>query len=759
MSPDFTPRRWTLYRSRTPRRIAVALAWSAVLAGPLGRRSQIWAQPVLEAEPPAEAAAPPMEITDLSLNDLLDPEITTASRVAEKATESPATVHVISREDIRARGYSTLADVLKDLPGMETTEQYYSEQGTLVPVRGVAGNNKIVLLVNGMRVNPPGGEELMIRSDVSVRFAEQIEVIYGPGSTLYGQDAISAVINIRTQKPGAALAEVVAGYGNHDTREGFASLSTRFREQSSVPLSFTAFASFRSSDLANLKDEYRQWWELYRGYLSAIPERVDQFERGDRGYNIFARIESDSASLQAWYRDSTRSSAEGRGGIAAIPILWWVPEAKWRDRSLVVEGQYALRLGNRLTLNSIPTFNRYEIDPETRYVHPNGMGGFNLWDFKYAIGTSASLEEKLDFVVSKSLRFMLGFVATNYDVTPKATVLDGSNPDGDIVSQAGSLSYYTQPNDPTSRVDISRAINLHYFNYGVYTEGSYRPFESLKTIAGVRVDVNSRFPGAPVSPRAAVIYTGLDGRLALKYIFSMAYVAPAPAFEHNVYENSAQIGIGNQDLEPERSRSNEINASWKTGNMLLSLSGYYSSQSQLLTVAQTEIPETLVAAMVYKNPDGTNPRVLRQSINLGTSTAYGADLSGRFKWGPLSSWASYSYVEFRRTLGALESGLAQLSHHNVRAGLTLSLFSRVSITPSLVLRSTPANLPDSFKLPGTSMKLPHEVNLHVDCAATTFADAFLTIRNLTDHHYAVRGVSGPALQEPIWGIAGLRLRY
>ena len=101
-------------------------------------------------------------VAPVSLGQLLDPNITTASRILERATEAPATVYVVTGGDIRARGYSTLADVLRDLPGMEVIEQYYSEQGTLVPVRGVVGNNKIVLLVNGMRVNPPGGEELMI---------------------------------------------------------------------------------------------------------------------------------------------------------------------------------------------------------------------------------------------------------------------------------------------------------------------------------------------------------------------------------------------------------------------------------------------------------------------------------------------------------------------------------------------------------------------------------------------------------------------
>ena len=209
-------------------RRTVSLSAFAGLACAALSAARAWAQEPAAAEPPpvdaqtrpADQPSAPVEsgevpgMAPLSLGQLIDPSITTASRILERATEAPATVYVITAGDIRARGYATLADVLKDLPGMETVEQYYSELGTLVPVRGVVGNNKIVLLINGMRVNPPGGEELMIRSDVDVRFADQIEIIYGPGSTLYGQDAISAVINIKTRLARATpRVEVMAGYG------------------------------------------------------------------------------------------------------------------------------------------------------------------------------------------------------------------------------------------------------------------------------------------------------------------------------------------------------------------------------------------------------------------------------------------------------------------------------------------------------------------------------------------------------------------
>jgi outer membrane receptor protein involved in Fe transport len=706
------------------------------------------------APPPEEKSNSISDAGELSLSQLLDPQITTASRVAEKSSDAPATVYVISKTDIRARGYSTLADVLKDLPGMETVEQYYSEQGTLVPVRGVVGNNKIVLLINGMRVNPPGGEELMIRNDVSVRMAEQIEVIYGPGSTLYGQDAISAVINIKTKAPTEGRGDVVGAYGLNKTFDGFASFGTRLFEHTDNAITFTGFASYRRSDLADLAKAYPDWWKNYEPILGPISRYSDPV-RGDLGYSAFARLETKHASLQAWYRESQRSSTEGSGEGGKTPVLYFVDEAKWRDRSLAVEGQYSIPLSDGVALHSIANFNRYEVDPRSRYVWTPGTGLF-LRDFKYGIGTSVGLEEKLDVELGDSTRLAFGVAGNNYDVIPKASVLDGAHTDGDIVSQAGLLTYYTSDG---MKHDISRAVDLHYRGAGAYAEGSQRLAEGLKAIAGVRVDVSSRYSQVPVSPRAALVYNTLQDRLTLKYIFTQAFVAPAPYYSYNVFDNGVQISSGNNNLKPERATVNEVNAAYHTDSLLVSGSAYFNHQSDLLTTSQSEAPETVVDPTIFTNPDMTGPRKLTHSINLGTSNALGFDLSSRYNVSRFSFWGSYSFVDFKRTLGVVETGLPQISRHNVRAGFTLSVLQNLSVTPSLVFRSTPENLGDTYKDVPVSINNPYEVNLNAVYTPVAYLDAFITMRNLTNHHYALRGVAGPALQEPVSGFAGLRFKY
>jgi outer membrane receptor protein involved in Fe transport len=707
------------------------------------------------------------DITALSLEQLLNPQVTTASRTVERANEAPATMYVVSKNDIRAAGYSVLEDVLKDLPGMETIERYYSEQGTMVPVRGVIGNNKIILLVNGMRVNPPGGEELMIRGDISVRGAEQIEVMYGPGSTLYGQDAISAVINIKTKKPGDVTAEAMGGYGLHNSKEGYASFATNLREKSQTPLAFTGYVQFRDSDLSDFSKEYPEWWAKYNTFLNGVMGRgadATAATRGERGFNVFTRIESKTASLQAWFRDSERSSAEGSGEGLKSPVLFFIPEARWHDRSIVVEGQHALSLGDNLTLSSTLTFNRYEVQPDSRYVFPGGPDSLFLDDFKYGTGTGETVDEKLDWTLSESTRFVFGATASNFDILPKATVLKGANRDRSIVEQASHLSYYTALGanglpDPASKVDVNRAIDLHYQTYGAYAEGSHRFVDSLRLIAGVRVDVNTRFDATPVSPRAALVYSPLE-QLTLKYIFTQAYVAPAPYFFHNVFDNGQQISAGNSDLKPEKALSNEFNATFQNENLLVSASGYFNQQNNLLLTAQTELPETVLHPTVYVDPmDATKTRRVARAINLGSSEAYGSDLSARYNWGPISARASYSFVNFKRTTGTTTTELDKISAHNVRAGVTWSIIQGLSITPSLVLRSTPANLPMEWQDLGVSLKNPYELNFHALYTPMKNVDAFVVARNVTNRKYALRGVGGPALQEPASAMFGLRARY
>ncbi|HEX6737008.1 MAG TPA: TonB-dependent receptor plug domain-containing protein, partial [Vicinamibacteria bacterium] len=413
-----------------------------------------------------EPAKPGVDYQVLTLEELLKvriPTVSTASKTAEKATEAPATVVVITRNDIRLRGYRNLRDIFRDLPGMESIGAFYGEFGDLVPVRGVTGNNKIVALVNGMRVNPPGGEPMMFRADFAIADVEQIEVIYGPGSTLYGQDAISAVVNVITRKPEEKAFSASAEGGTLNRKEGSLSFA---RQVGAATVS--AYVQYLDRDRTDISQEYPAEWQ--RNLAVAAPKGYGTDPQSwDCGTNAFLRVEAGNSSLQMWHRQSSVSSSMGQPPSFAL-----VEEAVWKDMSTVLEAKNNLEMSSRTALESSLTFNRYEADPESRYVFDNRAGGWNMGDFKYALGYSASLEEKLTVKAGERFSLVGGLVGSHYDIVPKASIPGGADRHKDIVAQGGFFTYYTRKGDSTSRVDVARANDVVYQSLGAYLEGRFK---------------------------------------------------------------------------------------------------------------------------------------------------------------------------------------------------------------------------------------------------------------------------------------------
>lgn len=689
-----------------------------------------------------------------SLNALMDVKVehvTTASKKAEKATEAPATVLVITASDITLRGYATLKDVLRDLPGMETIESYFSEFGTQVPVRGINGNNKIVILVNGMRVNPPGGEAFPIRSDFSVRFAERIEVIYGPGSTLYGQDAISCVINVITKQATSGISgELGGGAGLNNARDGWGGFNSILDKDGKVRLS--GYVQYHDSEMTRLDKEYPRWWQPYREL--AEPRNSGTIpSRQDFGLNQFLRLDIYDSSLQVWNRSSRRSSSE-----TGYPPAF-VDEAIWEDESTVVEGRNQLRLSPSIKLDSVLTYNRYEIDPSTRYVFPV-PGLPNSWflnDFKYGRGESYSIEETVYIDLSPSLSLVAGGVASKFKVIPKSTVPGGADPDRSVVAQGGTFDY-TVPGDPAMQ-QINRVTEEEYESYAGYAELGWKIRDDLRAVGGVRLTHDTRLHDTPFTPRAALIYD-INDHWTAKYIYTKAYIAPAPYFANATYDNGQLLATSNPDIDAEESETHEINLSLTREKFNISASVYYGEQSDIILVSDEGLDANVVVPLVYLNGDASQPRKLVQSVNSGESSRWGADIFGRARFGNASMWASYSYVDFELDSGGYSTELMGASTHNGRLGLTWAAMKKLSITTSLVLRSTPENVPGGAL--ENELDTPYQVDLYALWQQTPNVAFYLDVRNLTDNHYALAGFGNNGLaipQETLHGTVGIRATF
>ncbi len=142
------------------------------------------------------------DLTNLSLEELGQVEVYSASKFNQKATEAPASISIVTASDIQRYGYRTFDEILRNITGFYVT---YDRNYAYLGIRGFGPtgdyNSRILLLLNGHRLN----ENIFSAAGVGTEFPidlsliERIEVVRGPGSSLYGTNAFFAVINVITK--------------------------------------------------------------------------------------------------------------------------------------------------------------------------------------------------------------------------------------------------------------------------------------------------------------------------------------------------------------------------------------------------------------------------------------------------------------------------------------------------------------------------------------------------------------------------------
>jgi iron complex outermembrane receptor protein len=172
---------------------------------------------------------PDQDLMSMQIEDLARVQVYSASRHLEDARKAPSSVSIITAEEIRKYGWRTLGDALRTLRGFYTS---YDRQYTYLGVRGFMRpgdyNSRVLLLVNGHRLNEnvygsaPIGAEFPLDLDL----VDHIEVVRGPGSSLFGTNAVFAVINVITREPAMEKgAEVSGDTGSSLNRTGRATVT------------------------------------------------------------------------------------------------------------------------------------------------------------------------------------------------------------------------------------------------------------------------------------------------------------------------------------------------------------------------------------------------------------------------------------------------------------------------------------------------------------------------------------------------------
>jgi iron complex outermembrane receptor protein len=277
----------------------------------------------------ATVVARAVDLADLSLEELGNVVVTSVSRRQERLAAAPASIYVITREDIRRAGVTSLPEALRLAPNLQVARADTNQYAISARGSNAVLANKLLVLIDGRIVYTPLFSGVFWEAqDTLLEDVERIEVISGPGATLWGANAVNGVINVITRPAHATQGAVVgAGAGNLE-RGAFARYGAQIGSQTSFRV-YGKVSDRDNSELTNrqpIRDEadlaqigfrldsgdatrgYTVQGDAYRGRIDQAPS-----ERDIRGANLLGRFTQSLANdsrlvVQAYYDHTFRDN-------------------------------------------------------------------------------------------------------------------------------------------------------------------------------------------------------------------------------------------------------------------------------------------------------------------------------------------------------------------------------------------------------------------------------------------------------------------
>lgn len=283
-------------------------------------------------------------LLDLSIEELMQIEVTSVSRRAQKLSQTASAIFVITQDDIRRSGATSIPEALRMAPGVEVARVGTDKWS--ISVRGFNGRfaNKLQVLIDGRSVYTPlFSGVIWSQQDTLIEDIERIEVIRGPGATVWGANAVNGVINIITKKA-ADTQGVLFSAGGGNFEQGFMGVryGGKLNEDTAFRLYAKSFGRDNTTSIAatNVHDN---WQSARAGFRFDHVRGIDQITlQGD----IFANRIGDSLQQPTLTAPFTRlnvvDTTENGGNIR---MRW---DRKFSSQSSIMLQAYYDRVHNQL---------------------------------------------------------------------------------------------------------------------------------------------------------------------------------------------------------------------------------------------------------------------------------------------------------------------------------------------------------------------------------------------------------------------------
>ena len=551
-------------------------------------------------------------LTDMTIEELMSLKIESvygASGFKQKVTEAPASVTIITAEDIQRYGYRTLADILRIVPGFYVT---YDRNYDYLGVRGFGlpgqYNDSFTLLIDGHRLNDNifDAAEIGTDSPLDVDLIDRVEVIRGPNSSLYLASAFLGVINVITKR-GRDVSEVaVSGeVASYQTYKGRITYGNTFKNGLELLLSGSFYDS-QGQDQLFFKEFDNP------ATNNGIATNAD----GEELHQFFA-----SASWGGFTLHGAFGSREKTIPTASFGTIFDVTGTRTVDERGYIDLMYERQLANGWNLSSRTYYDQFNNDGTYEYDYSASGGPSLVLNRNFAHGKWWGEDVTVSKQAFGNQRFSAGAEFQdnfqqdqgNYDVEP-------------------FVQYFSD-----SRTSTIASL---------YGQDEIRLHKGLILNVGIRYDHYSTF-GGTTNPHAALIYNPWENT-TFKFLYGQSFRAP------NMFElyYDAPGNEANPSLRPETVKTMEL--VWEQ----------YLPRHLLLAVTGFDYP---IRHLINQelNPEGEAYFVNAESLNLR-----GLDLAvSRSLPGGLEGRLSYSFQDAADTTNRI--AVTNSPKHLIQASLSV----------------------------------------------------------------------------------------
>lgn len=531
-------------------------------------------------------------LSTIPLEELMQMRVVTAaSKFAQPISDAPSSVVVLTASDIRTFGWRTLADALATLPGLYVTnDRNYTYLGARGFHRPGDYNSRFLLLVDGARINDAVYDQALIGTAglIDMDMVKRIEFVPGPGSAVYGSNALFGVINVIT-RDGSGVPGVQGAFSGGSLGERKARASYGWHAQNGADLLLSASAFTRAG-----ADLYYPEFDT-----PATGHGVARHLDWDRAQNFLVKASFDGVTLSASHVARTKGIPTGSFGA-----VFDAPDST-RDTQTSIGLSWNKQVAPALALGVQVQSGRADYVGPGWYPDNAGVVRLNI-DGAHALWYDAGVHATLTNVPGQKI--VIGF-------------------DAGRDAHRDQYNYNERPYEPL--LDDRRGATRR----GMYVEDEIRLAGGILVNAGVRYDDRDDPDVDRFSPRVAVVVKATSAD-TVKLIAGSAFRA-ANAYEMYYALPDMNGMLPNPNLQPERIATRELVVEHTlAGNGHASLSLFRYVVDDL--IGQQIDPAT--GLLVFRNIDHADAR--------GVEAALDRD------FGPVRLRASYAWQLARGTGGA-----------------------------------------------------------------------------------------------------------